>query len=431
MTEEAVVNSTSWNSRLEPADLSARTFSLIEQGLLDDHEALFVHDLDRMVDRVRALQSGFGPQSLHAIAVKANPVLGILQRLVKAGAGLECASIEEVHLSLAAGCPPEKIVFDSPAKTFEEIEFTLARGIHLNLDNFDELERVSRLVEDHSPHSHIGIRVNPQVGYGTISMTSVAGEISKFGVPLAPNRTRLLEAFATYPWLDSLHVHVGSQGCDLDQLVEAASDVIAFRDEIEAIREEPVSRIDIGGGLPARYREDDSPPELTEYVRRLRSEVPGAFRSDTWLITEFGRSIQASCGWAVSRVEYVKREGDATMAVIHLGADAFMRPVYAPDDWHHEFLVLDAEGRLKDGPTSPLTIVGPLCFGGDILARRRDAHPVQEGDIIVVRDAGAYTLSTWSRHCSRGLPGVAGWSDDSISILKEPESPDDVVSFWS
>jgi len=420
-----------WTDRLDPQSISQDAAAIIEGGYLDNEDALFVHDIARMDERVKALHEAFGKRALHAIAVKANPVVAILERLVEAGAGLECASIEEVHLSLAAGCDPEKIVFDSPAKTREELAFALEHRLHLNLDNFDELERVRELIENTGlPHGHVGIRVNPQVGHGTISMTSVAGNVSKFGVPLAPHRERLLEVFGAYPWLDSLHVHVGSQGCNLDQLVDAVVDVIAFRDQAEESRDTAITHIDIGGGLPARYRDDQDPPELDEYVARLRAEVPGAFRDDTYLVTEFGRSIHATCGWAITRVEYVKHEGDTTMAVVHLGADAFMRPVYAPDDWYHDFLVLNAEGALKEPSTRPITLVGPLCFGGDILARDRQLAEVREGDIVVVRDAGAYTLATWSRHCSRGLPTVLGLSRHGIEVLKERERAQDVVNFW-
>lgn len=424
---------TDWTDRLTAADLAGRTEELVKAGYLDVDNAVFVHDLDRMESRVGALQEAFGPTALHAIAVKANPVVGVLERLVECGAGLECASLEEVKLSLAAGCAASNIVFDSPAKTRDELRFALQQGLHLNLDNFDELARVAEIVAEMptSPPGHVGIRVNPQVGSGTISMTSVAGRVSKFGVPLEPRRQELLDAFARHPWLDGLHVHVGSQGCDLDQLVHAVADICRFRTQAEARRDEPISQIDIGGGLPARYRDGDEPPELETYVDRLRDEVPELFREGTRIVTEFGRSVHATCGWAVSRVEYVKEESGTKMAVMHLGADAFMRPIYAPEDWYHDLLVLDASGRPKQGAEAPLTVVGPLCFGGDILARDRPLPEVEEGDLIVVRDAGAYTLSMWSRHCSRGLPAVIGWRADGLCELKARESADDVVSFWS
>ncbi len=89
---------------------------------------------------------------------------------------------------------------------------------------------------------------------------------------------------------------------------------------------------------------------------------------DVRLMTEFGRSIQAGCGIAFSQVEYVRPiTENHNMAVIHLGADFLLRPVYRPEDWKHEFLLLDSNGKLKTGAVEKVTIAGPLCFAGDIL----------------------------------------------------------------
>ena len=150
------------------------------------------------------------------------------------------------------------------------------------------------------------------------------------------------------------------------------------------------------------------------------------------MITEFGRAIHANCGLAVSRVEYVKPAQQ--LAVIHLGADLLLRPVYRPQDWQHEFFVLDRLGNPKPGPTHPLTIAGPLCFAGDCLARDVPLPAVEPGDWLVIRDVGAYTLSLWSRHCNRGIPAVIGYDPArtaALRVLRPQETPADVVRFWA
>jgi diaminopimelate decarboxylase len=81
-----------------------------------------------------------------------------------------------------------------------------------------------------------------------------------------------------------------------------------------------------------------------------------------------------------------------------------------------------------------VTIVGPLCFAGDIVGREIPLPPVEPGDWIVIRDVGAYTLSMWSRHCSRGIPAVIGYDPqggESCRVLRRAETPEDVVRFWS
>jgi diaminopimelate decarboxylase len=149
------------------------------------------------------------------------------------------------------------------------------------------------------------------------------------------------------------------------------------------------------------------------------------------LVTEVGRALQAGSAWAVSRVEGVKEVDGVPTMIVHLGADFLMRRVYRPQDWDHELVVLDPEGRPKAGAFIDTQVAGPLCFAGDLLARRRALAPAQRGDLLLIRDCGAYTLATWSRHCSRGLPPSWAYRDAKLELLHRGEQPEDVVKFWS
>lgn len=382
------------------------------------------HDLDRIEHRVDELNQAFPPSALHTIAIKANPLVELLKVTVRAGCGLEAASWEEVQLALAAGCRPDRIVFDSPAKTSTELEQALELGVWLNVDNVDELGRLEALGAPRN--AKIGLRVNPQVGLGKIAFTSTVGRHSRFGVPLeqAPSLKR------RYPFITGLHVHTGSQGCGLELLAAAAQRVAAVAEELR------MEWLDIGGGVPVRYtQEDPEPPTLDAWSSSL-SGMPG------WgtrpLITELGRAVHAGCGWALTRIEAVKSIDGAPMIVVHLGADFLLRRVYRATEWNHEMWILDPEGHPKQGSEMPTTIAGPLCFSGDLIARDRLLPEAKVGDLLLIRDCGAYTLSMWSRHCSRGLPPSWGYrtsrasrSGDTLVPLHHGESPTDVVEFWS
>jgi diaminopimelate decarboxylase len=393
-----------FNRRVSLDDAAAVVQALLSRQLLGGPPSVIVHDLGLMRARIAALQAAFPERTLHAIAIKANPVVEILREVVRCGVGLEAASLEEVQLALAAGCPADRVIFDSPAKTVDEIQFALRCGAYLNVDNFDELSRLATVRKLCNSPSRVGLRINAMVGGGTIEHTSVSKESSKFGVPLLTDRKRILAAFAEHDWLNGLHVHVGSQGCRLELLCEAAQRIAALRGEIVASTGRNVTHVDIGGGLSTVYRTGDTAPTPAQYRSLLQRLAPDLFCADVRLMTEFGRAIQANCGIAISRVEYVKPA--QRLAVIHLGADFLLRPVYRPDDWPHEFFVLDCHGMPKSESAVPLTIAGPLCFAGDIVARDVLLPPVKPGDWLVIRDVGAYTLSMWSRHCSRGIPAV-------------------------
>jgi diaminopimelate decarboxylase len=421
-----------FNRRISLDEASSIVHSATRYGLLDGTNAAIFHHLGLMRARVLALAAAFPANTLHAVAIKANPVVEILRELVRAGTGLEAASLEEVELARAAGCAAERIVFDSPAKTVQEIEHALRWGIFLNVDNFDELERVAALRSKCETSSVIGLRVNAMVGGGAIADTSVSQANSKFGIPLSLQRRSIIAAFSEHGWLTGLHVHVGSQGCDLEQLAEAVERIDVLRREIVAASGRNIGYMDIGGGLPTSYADREPAPTPVQYCARLRAQTPELFTSDVRLVTEFGRAIHANCGLAISRVEYVKPA--QRLAVIHLGADFLLRPVYRPEDWQHEFFVLDPQGLAKPGKLSPVTIAGPLCFAGDIVAREVALPPVDPGDLIVIRDVGAYTLSMWSRHCSRVIPAVIGYDPEAsapLRVLRRAETASDVVRFWS
>lgn len=392
------------------------------------------HDLSLMESRIDDLSRSFPSQTLHALAIKANPLVEVLRRAVEKNAGLEAASMEEVYLALAAGCAPSRIVYDSPAKTFDELAECLELGVVVNADNFSELERIAGLLPRITSSSRVGLRINPTVGAGRIGATSVADHDSKFGVNLEKGRDAVLEAFARYPWLDGIHVHVGSQGCELELLFAAATRVQQLvRDIRTRLGEARVSFVDIGGGLPVEYLDTDDAPSLACYVEGLHREAPLLFDGNIQLMTEFGRAIQAGCGFAVSRVEYVKEAAGRRLAVIHLGADFLLRPVYRPEHWAHRFCVLKPDGSAKKGKEEKWTFVGPLCFAGDVLGRDIDAPSVAPGDLVVIRDVGAYTLSMWSRHCSRSMPRVVGYEDDGARFctLRNRETPEGITRFWS
>lgn len=419
-----------WGDRIGPEQAAAIAAQVLEEGHLEGADAVLVHDLERMRGRIAALRAAFAPGTLHAVAVKANPVLGVLRACVEAGAGLECASLPEVYCALAAGCEPGAVVFDSPAKTRAELRDVLARGIYVNADNFEELDRIAAVVAEAPTRSVIGLRVNPGVGAGSIATTSVGHGPSKMGVPLWEDRAAIVERYATHPWLTGVHAHVGSQGVTLAQLVTAAQRVAQLVHDVEAVVPGRLRHVDLGGGLPVAYRSTDTPIALDAYVSALREAVPELLEGPWRLCTEFGRAVQAGCGLALSRVEYVKARGDGQLVVIHLGADFLMRPVYHPEDWTHEFVALDAKGRRKTGPTVPTEVGGPLCFGGDLVARGIELAPLVPGDHLLVRDTGAYTLSLWSRHCSRTQPAVLGLEGRTLRVLRPAETLADIVRFW-
>lgn len=398
------------------------------EGFLSEESpcALFF-GLERFAQRIRALTEAL-PDAFHTVAVKALPLPKVLDRAVGEGLGLEVASAGEMAIAQWLDLPPERVVFDSPAKTRTEIEDALRWGCRLNVDNFQEMERVAELGVPAG--RRVGLRVNPALDGASIPATFTGGPGSKFGVPLDRFRDEIARAFLEHPWLDGLHVHIGSQGCPLELLVEGVERIVDLADSLRAAGA-AVRWIDVGGGLPVAYRPEDRPVAFADYAEALKARCPRLFDGTYEVLTEFGRALMAPCGWVASRVEYTRTGRTKNTAVIHVGADLFVRTAYRPEDWYHGVRVHDAGGTEKSGPTEEWSIAGPLCFAGDYVATHRRLPSIAPGDFVVIEDAGAYTIGMWSKYNSRLAPPVIGYdAEGALTILKPRETLDDLLRFW-
>ncbi|MCP4584217.1 MAG: diaminopimelate decarboxylase [candidate division Zixibacteria bacterium] len=425
-------------SKISVDDVSA-VFKRVQKDdlIAGDDTSLLFYDLSRLSGRISNLIDLFPDSTLHAVAVKANPLAKILGHLCQLDVGAEVASLPELLLAESTGFRSEKIVFDSPAKTIEELEYALKKGIHINIDSFSELERIAELKTRIQSRSSIGIRLNPQVGMGKIAATSVAGEYSKFGISLKENSEALIETFLKHDWLNGIHLHIGSQGCSLEMLIKGIETVYEFVVEVNTRLKSRnaghrINIFDIGGGLPVSYRQGDETISMKIYRDSIKRRFPELFSDKFKLITEFGRYIHANAGWVAARVEYVKETAGIKTAMIHVGADMFVRECYNPDDWHHDISVIDSRGNIKSGNGETYAVAGPLCFAGDIIAREAKLPLIEEGDYLIIHDAGAYTLSMWSRYNSRQPPKVIGYHDngEAIEVLKKREEAEKTINFW-
>ncbi|MFE5034512.1 diaminopimelate decarboxylase [Streptomyces sp. NPDC056683] len=416
----------------------------VEQGLLGP-DAPIVGLLDVAGIRAsaaelrRAFESVAAPGTaiLHAFAVKANPLVPVVRLLAGAGLGAEVASAGELALARAAGVPADRIVFDAPAKTAAELREALALGVAVNADNPQELRRLDALVGTGTTASPpLGIRVNPQIGAGTIGATSTATATSKFGVGLRDEGGRewVVRAFAERPWLTRLHAHTGSQGISLSLLARGVAETYALAEEINArVGRRQVDTLDIGGGLSVNFASEVTEPTFARYARLLAEAVPGLFDGRYGLVTEFGRSLLARHGTVVARVEYAKSSGGRRIAVTHAGVQVAPRTVYVPGAWPLRIAAYDAKGRPKEGAPVVQDVAGPACFAGDLLAEERLLPPLEQGDLAAALDTGAYYFGSHYSYNSLARPGVYGFVPDgdggvAFAVVREPQTVAEVVA---
>ncbi|KAA0930567.1 type III PLP-dependent enzyme domain-containing protein [Streptomyces apricus] len=394
----------------------------VEQGLVGpDTPVVALLDTVGIRASVAALRAAFdavtapGTPVLHAFAVKATPLVPVLRLLHREGVGTEVASPGELALARAAGVPSARTVLDSPAKTPAELREALALGIALNADNLQELARLDALTGSAPTRSPIGVRVNPQVGGGSIGALSTATATSKFGVALRDEGARewVVRAYLDRPWLTRLHTHSGSQGMPLELMARGVAEAYGLAEEINArAGRRQVDTLDIGGGLPVNFGSDAHTPTYEEYARLLASTVPGLFDGRYGLVTEFGRSLLAKHGTVLARVEYAKSAGGRAIAVTHAGVQVAARTVYAPQSWPLRVAAYDAGGRPKTGPEVVQDVAGPACFAGDLLAEGRSMPLLEQGEYAAALDTGAYYFAHHYGYNSLARPGIYGFGPD-------------------
>jgi len=344
-------------------------------------------------------RQAFAPREpLIAYAVKANGNLSVLRTLAQAGAGADTVSEGEIRRALAAGIPPDRIVFSGVGKTDAELAFAIDMGVsEINVEAEPELARLIAVAEQKGARPKIAFRVNPDVGAGGHAKITTGQGDSKFGVSLS-EAERLYAQASNSRWVEPIGVacHIGSQITSLAPL-EAAARVM--RSLVERLRGDGLSveRLDLGGGLGVPYFDQAAPPEpraLGEAVNRVLQGL------DVQLAFEPGRVIAANAGVLVASVIHVhERPEGRRFLVLDAGMNDLIRP--AMYDAFHALAPLEEPDAGAESVA--YDIVGPVCETGDTFAKERKLSPLKAGDRVAFLSAGAYGAAMSSEYNSRPL----------------------------
>ncbi len=342
------------------------------------------------------LRDDAGGPPLIAYAVKANSNLAVLATLARLGAGADTVSEGEIRRALAAGVPPERIVFSGVGKQAGEIRFALETGIsEINVESEPEMRLIAQVAQGLGRPARIAFRVNPDVAAGGHAKIATGGADNKFGVSFS-EAERLYAEAANDPWLDpiGLTCHIGSQISRLEPM-EAA--FLRMRELVERLRARglAVHRLDLGGGLGVPYFNQPEPPAPAAYAAMIARVMAGL---DIGLAFEPGRVIAANAGVLLARVLHVHQRPEGRCFVV---LDAAMNDLIRPAmyDAYHDIRPV----RPRPGPTRVADVVGPVCETGDTFTRDRELPPLAAGDLVAFMSAGAYGASMSSEYNSRLL----------------------------
>jgi len=382
---------------------------------------LYVYAADAVVRRVRDYQAAFGGVDfLLAYSVKANGNLAVLNRIAREGAGADIVSGGELARAVAAGIPPERIVFAGVGKTEDEMRAALEVGIlAFHVESAGELARLDAVAGAMGVRAPVGIRVNPDIHTDTPhEYTRTGHAATKFGIALAQARELYRWAAGRSDTLElrGIDVHIGSQIVEVDPYRRALDTVLAMVDELaeEGI---PLAYVDLGGGFGVGY--DGSPGLTPEELAQV--VVPPLRDRGLRLLLEPGRSIVGEAGVLLTQVLYVKEAGGKTFAITDAGMTELLRPSHY-DGWHH----IEAVRSRPGAPVAPVEVVGPVCETGDFLARGR-AMPVPEpGELLAVATSGAYGFAMASNYNARPRPAEVLVEGGQVHEVRRRETVEDL-----
>jgi len=351
-------------------------------------------------------------------AVKANASGAILRLFASLGAGADIVSGGEMLAALRAGFPPEAIVFAGVGKTDAELTLGLEKGVgDFNVESEEEVHRLSRLATSLGRTARISLRVNPDIDARSHPYISTGLRQSKFGVDIG-DAAALVRRLVSLPSVEvrGLHFHIGSQITEIEPIEAAARELVELARTLlaEGI---PLRFIDLGGGLGIDYEGCGvpSPSDLGQRLRPILENLP------LEIVLEPGRSLVAASGVLLTRVVLIKEHGGKRFVVVDAGMNDLIRP--ALYEAYHR--IEPVEERVV--PMATVDVVGPICETGDFLALDREMPEVEVGDLLAVRDAGAYCFSMASNYNMRPRPAEVVVSNGEPTLARRRESFDDLV----
>ncbi|MBN9021839.1 MAG: diaminopimelate decarboxylase [Rhizobiales bacterium] len=375
-----------------------------------------------LTDRLAAFREALaGLDTMVCFATKANSNLSVIRTFVAEGAGCDVVSEGELRRALAAGCPPERIVFAGVGKTAREIAFAIDAGIYcFNAESEPEIARISEIATAKGATVRVAVRVNPDVDAKTHHKITTGKAENKFGIPWLRAREVYAHA-ARLPGiaLSGVDMHIGSQITDLAPYDQAYG---LLADLVRDLRADGhrIDHVDAGGGLGIPYHLEEPGPSPTAYGEIIRRRLGNL---GCRILFEPGRFLVGNAGVLVTEVVYVKKGAFKTFVVVDAAMNDLIRPTLY--EAHHD--VLPVAKPEAHHPRIVADVVGGVCETGDYLALDRRMPEPAPGDLLAVMSAGAYGSAQASTYNTRPLLPEILVRGSETAVVRPRQTYDELI----
>ena len=379
---------------------------------------LYCYSYEKLKKNINNFKLSFSKLNpLICFSIKSNSNLNIIKEIKKLGLGADVVSKGELMQAIKAGISPSKIVFSGVGKTYSELKYAVDKKILLiNSESKSEVMEIEKIAKSKKKIVDVGIRINPNTDARTLNKISTGKKGDKFGV----NEKTFIELVSyikksKFINLRCLSVHIGSQIFE-NKPYEKMLKVI---DRIISKINFKFDFIDLGGGMGISYKNDSKKFNYSNYQKSIIKFL-GKYNSK--IIFEPGRTIVANTGILISKIIYIKENQSKNFIILDVGMNDLMRPaLYGAK---HRIIPIN---KTKKFSNKPYEFVGPICESTDKFISTKKFQKLQEKDLIIICDVGAYGYSLSSNYNLRPKPPEIVIKGSKIIIAKKRQRLIDII----
>jgi len=392
----------------------------VHQLLQEYGSPLYVYDEEILRERCRELKNLIKyPQFRVNYSAKANTNVELLKIIYEEGLDVDAMSPGEMYLEMKAGFTSDRMMFIGNNVSRDELQYAVDRGIYVSVDSLSQLATLGEV----NRGGQVCLRINPGIGAGHHEKVVTGGKKAKFGIAIE-DLHKAQEIAAIYNMtITGLNQHIGSLFLETEAYIAAAAQLLQVAATLPSIQV-----VDFGGGMGIPYRHETEPRLDLQKLGQELNELVENWVNEHWPITvriEPGRYIVAESGAVLGTVTAVKHNYNTNFVGCDIGFQTLIRP--AMYDSYHAVSVAPAKDRDYQEYEQPVYLVGPICESGDILAHDRVLPVCQEGDGVILHDAGAYGFAMASTYNSRPLPAeVLIQKDGKVRLIRKGQSLKDL-----